>query len=537
MTTTKQSLLQLAGEVAQQKGKAADQAEQHAKAEREVAANEKKGKTTDKPKASSGGTTPPSTPSSTISVPESGNNQGGILGLLGQIAKEETLKSIASLLSKGIKTTSSGKGVSGGKSKKKETEAKTVLSDSEALSRLQEKIKADYPEFASVSNSRAVSGGHAIDVFQYKNLDKIKDARAEIERLNNEGKAGTEEWNVAQQHLNALLSEQEKITLKINAVTGEITTKSSFQNLAVGAKAASKELQNVEAMMSQLQEAGTLSISENGEITSSNQAVQNYLNSLRQLETYKDSLSQDMLFDPSTQQQLSNLTLVTQNYRKEVMSLLKDISQLNSGTKIGELTGGIAGLDDGSIKQSMQEIVAQSTQLETTFGKLTPVTNEFGQVVSYQLAYTVRTGKREIQEMTASLNPLTNELRVQKGAVKEVATGWDQFVSGLKGKFSSIIQYLVSITSINDFIRYFKQGIQYVREIDSALTELKKVTDETDASYAQFLQDMAKTGSVIGATVSDLTTMAAEWSRLGYSMAEAGKLAESTAILLNVSEF
>jgi TP901 family phage tail tape measure protein len=66
---------------------------------------------------------------------------------------------------------------------------------------------------------------------------------------------------------------------------------------------------------------------------------------------------------------------------------------------------------------------------------------------------------------------------------------------------------------------------------------LKKVTDETDASYAKFLQDMAQTGSVIGATVSDLTTMAAEWARLGYGMEEAGKLARSTAVLLNVSEF
>jgi methyl-accepting chemotaxis protein len=185
----------------------------------------------------------------------------------------------------------------------------------------------------------------------------------------------------------------------------------------------------------------------------------------------------------------------------------------------------------------MQDIVAQSTQLETTFGKLTPITNEFDEVVSYQLNYTLRTGKREVQEMTASLNPLTNELRVQKGAVKEVATGWDKFVSGLKGKFSSIIQYLVSITSINDMIRYFKQGVQYVREIDSALTELKKVTNETDASYAKFLNTMSQTASEVGGTIANLTTMAAEWARLGYTMEEAGKLAQSTAILLNVSEF
>ena len=70
-----------------------------------------------------------------------------------------------------------------------------------------------------------------------------------------------------------------------------------------------------------------------------------------------------------------------------------------------------------------------------------------------------------------------------------------------------------------------------------ALTELKKVTDETDVSYNRFLQNMSKTAGVVGSTVAELTTMASDWARLGYSMEEAGKLAESTAILLNVSEF
>ena len=535
VTKEKEKQNQLAVEGSQQETKTADQVQERAQAEQKVVENKKKSKATDRPTTTSEGGV---IPTSTIKVPESGNNQGGILGLLGKIAQESTLQSILSQLSKGVKTSSDSKDRNqDGKKNKDSDKSDSVLNDSEALNRLQEKIKTDYPEFASVSNSRAVSGGHAIDVFQYKNLDKIKEVRADIARLNAEGKAGTEEWNAAQQRLNSLLTEQEKITLKINTSTGEITTKSSFQNLAVGAKAATKELQNVDNIMSQLQEAGTLSFGANGEITSTNQAVQNYLNSLRQLEVYKDSLSQDALFDPSTQQQLSSLALATQNYRKEVMSLLNATSKFNTGEKIGELSGGIAGFDDGAIKKSMQDVIAQSTKLETTFGKLTPVTNEFGQVVSYQLTYTLRTGKREVQEMTASLNPLTSELRVQKGAVKEVATGWDQFWSGLKGKAASIMQYLISITSIHDLFRYVSQGIQYVRDIDSALTELKKVTDETDASYARFLQDMAQTGSVIGATVTDLTTMAADWARLGYSMQEAGRLAESTAILLNVSEF
>ena len=48
---------------------------------------------------------------------------------------------------------------------------------------------------------------------------------------------------------------------------------------------------------------------------------------------------------------------------------------------------------------------------------------------------------------------------------------------------------------------------------------------------------MAQTGSEVGATVQDLTNMAASWARLGYSIEQAGELAKSTAVLLNVSEF
>ena len=86
-------------------------------------------------------------------------------------------------------------------------------------------------------------------------------------------------------------------------------------------------------------------------------------------------------------------------------------------------------------------------------------------------------------------------------------------------------------------VNEIRKGVQSVTEIDSALTELKKVTDETDETYARFLKTMSKTGAEVGATVSNLTNMAANWARLGYSIEEAGELAKSTAVLLNVSEF
>lgn len=528
VTQELQQQAQLSTEVAQQGVKAADSAERHAQAAQKVTVSKKENKAVDKHKASSdGGTTQPSTPTSNANVPVSGNNQGGFLGALNRIAQEQTLKSIVTLLSKGIKTTSD-----------KKSEDTSRITSSEAYDRLMKYASAKYPYITKNSDTvKSNKSGYSMDIMRPKNLKEIVALEERINQLNAEGKAQTQEWAEAQARLNALKKEQEKITLTISADGKTITEKSGLQNLAVGAKAAMKELQNVDATMSRIQEAGLMSISPNGDITSSSSVVQNYLKILKDLQMYTDSLSSKELFDPSTNQKLNDLALVTQKYRKEAIGLINDAEHLNSGVMAGKLTGGISGLDDSAIKKSMQDIISQSAHLEATFGKFKPILNEFGQTVSYQLSYTLRTGKREVQNMTAALNPLTGEIRVQKGAVESVSTSWDKFWGGFKGKFKAITQYIMSMGSIYRVLGIIRQGITYVREIDSALTELKKVTDETAAGYKNFLQDMSQTGAVIGATVTNLTKMASEWARLGYSMEESGKLARSTAILLNVSEF
>lgn len=151
--------------------------------------------------------------------------------------------------------------------------------------------------------------------------------------------------------------------------------------------------------------------------------------------------------------------------------------------------------------------------------------------------FTVNNGDGTFTKMTATFTDARNEIVALGGETKKATSLLGGLWNELKGKFKSIGTYLVASVSFYEVWNVIKQGVGYVTEIDSALTELKKVTDETDASYGKFLQNMSKTAGTIGSTVAELTTMASEWARLGYSMEEAGKLAESTAILLNVSEF
>lgn len=153
------------------------------------------------------------------------------------------------------------------------------------------------------------------------------------------------------------------------------------------------------------------------------------------------------------------------------------------------------------------------------------------------LSYSVRTGKREVSDFTIGVKELTNEFYEARTGTRAVKTGMEAFLSSIGNKFKEVGRYLLSFGSFYRVWGEIQKGVTYVREIDSALTELKKVTDETDETYAQFLNTMSQTGAEVGATVKDLTNMAANWARLGYSIQEAGELAKSTAVLLNVSEF
>lgn len=151
--------------------------------------------------------------------------------------------------------------------------------------------------------------------------------------------------------------------------------------------------------------------------------------------------------------------------------------------------------------------------------------------------YVIEGANNSIREMTISYDALSQSL--VKGEKKQIASfsNMEKFIQGIKSKWVEVARYMASFASLYRVFGEIRKGVQYVRDIDKALTELKKVTDATDATYDKFLKNMSKTAGVIGSTTSQLTTMASEWARLGYSIEEAGELAESTAILLNVSEF
>lgn len=89
---------------------------------------------------------------------------------------------------------------------------------------------------------------------------------------------------------------------------------------------------------------------------------------------------------------------------------------------------------------------------------------------------------------------------------------------------------------VNDIFRYIQQGISTVRELDEAMTEVRKVSDATEASYAKFQKTIASTAKDIATTNKELLNSSADFLRLGYSLDQASNLAKNATLFVNVGD-
>lgn len=111
------------------------------------------------------------------------------------------------------------------------------------------------------------------------------------------------------------------------------------------------------------------------------------------------------------------------------------------------------------------------------------------------------------------------------------------FGQKLTSKFKDLAAYLLSFVGFYDVINILKQGVEVVHELDDALTEMRKVSDESLATLKEYQKESFDTAKEIGTTAKELQDSTATWLRLGESFNEAKQSAQDTTILKNVSEF
>lgn len=222
-------------------------------------------------------------------------------------------------------------------------------------------------------------------------------------------------------------------------------------------------------------------------------------------------------------QQLSTLQTAMNN-SKDTSSLVSNYEKFNETLAKVKSNLSVVSAESKTFVSGLQ-ISTLDNKIASWMEKNSKASRDFGASIDNlrgRLASLNASGTATASELNA-IEREFNEVRQAAIATGQVGSSVG---NQLKGAFSSILRYVSVSTVIYQSINALKEMYQNVYNIDTEMTELKKVTDETATSYSNFLKGAGSTAKEIGTTISDLVSSTADFARLGYSFSDSQELAK-----------
>lgn len=151
-----------------------------------------------------------------------------------------------------------------------------------------------------------------------------------------------------------------------------------------------------------------------------------------------------------------------------------------------------------------------------------------------ELKTAVRSGNQDLMETT--LDSTAQKIAGLKAKVQELGLEGKTVGQVFSDLFGQHFSTAIAMGALHLLQGSLQQIYQNVVDIDTAMTELKKVTNETDSTYQSFLTEAGARAKNIGTDVSSIVNATADYARLGYSLSDATKLADVSAIYYNVGD-
>lgn len=147
----------------------------------------------------------------------------------------------------------------------------------------------------------------------------------------------------------------------------------------------------------------------------------------------------------------------------------------------------------------------------------------------FQTALTQGATPERVKQLSDQLEVLKQKARAAGEAGKTFGQRFQEGFAKFASWFSISQLFMTMMNSIG-------RMVEKVTEIDTAMTSLKKVTDESAASYAKYMDDALGRSKDLSARAPDYIEASAGWARMGFDMEEAQRLGELSMIYYNVGD-
>lgn len=136
----------------------------------------------------------------------------------------------------------------------------------------------------------------------------------------------------------------------------------------------------------------------------------------------------------------------------------------------------------------------------------------------------------------AALDSITQQTSVWTQRMELAGEAGQTMGTKIKNSFSRLTSYFSAASVILTGIQLGKEAFQNVIDIDTKMTELKRVTDLSAEQYSNVYDRLSVSAQKYGVQLTDLISATADWSRAGFDADTASGLAEITSVYQHISD-
>lgn len=235
-------------------------------------------------------------------------------------------------------------------------------------------------------------------------------------------------------------------------------------------------------------------------------ALKDYNDALNKLEQHRNGKN---LSDSDYLKEMENLDKAASKF-KNSMSEVRDTMSKTLAPGIAERGANKVAAYYEENSKAVKKYGAELRDLEqryrsmTTQEEKTKYDNEFNNLKS-KISAEGLTGKSRVQELSR--------------AMKQI------------GEFAGIYALIQNVA-----MEVPSQMINAVRDVNAAQIELSKVSNAPQSQLNKYWDEASESAKKYGATISDVISNTADWSRLGYNLNDAKELSDATTLLQRVGD-
>lgn len=224
--------------------------------------------------------------------------------------------------------------------------------------------------------------------------------------------------------------------------------------------------------------------------------------------------------------------------REAVAALKREMAETGKSGNPAVAFSSLLQTEKNAYQLKAEKLVQKAEGLQSRYSaaKGMPAYNQISDAVSLFRDFEENFGSKTVQEIDEAFDDASEKILAAEGAIKKTGKA----TKSLSDRFGSLTKKFTEWFGVAQLIsalwRALQRMVTSVIELDTAMTELKKVTDETDERYEKFLTDAASRAKKLGAALTDVVNASASFARLGYSIGEAEKMADAAIIYKNVGD-